>query len=211
MPQKAKRIEGGLVIVFEGVDGVGKTTQLELARKELEKSGRQVTTTRNMGGTPIGEALRDVLMSADLDRPPLTDFYVSLAIQEPLLDVIDAARAEGKVVLMDRGPISLAAYQIYGGGIDEAWGWRHVDNGMQRIRPDATILYDMDPEAALERNREHPEKSSYFERKSPEYFRKVADGFHEAGKRYTMTAVDASRSIDQIHEKTMSVIEHLFA
>ncbi len=63
MAQKAKRIEGGLVIIFEGIDGVGKTTQLELARKELEKAGWPVVTTRNMGGTPIGEALREVMMS----------------------------------------------------------------------------------------------------------------------------------------------------
>jgi thymidylate kinase len=150
-------------------------------------------------------------MSPELKRPALTDFYVSLAIQEPLLDVIDQAREDGKVVLMDRGPLSLAAYQIYGAGVDAGLGWKHVGDGLRRIRPDLTLLYDMDPEPALERNRRHPEKSSYFERKPSEYFEKVAAGFREAAKRYDAVSIDASGPVGQVHERTMSVIHHLFA
>ncbi len=61
-----------------------------------------------------------------------------------------------------------------------------------RIKPDAMILYDMDPEAALARNKQHPEKSSYFESKPLDYFDKVAGGFREAVKRYDAVAIDAS-------------------
>lgn len=207
---KAHPLPAGLVIIFEGVDGVGKTTQLELARKTLEGAGWPVMATRNLGGTPIGEALREVMMSP-LERPPLTDFYMSLAIQEPLIDVIDAARKEGKVILMDRGPLSLAAYQIYGGGVDETLGWPHVDKAVGRIKPDAIILYDMEPRAALGRNREHPEKASYFESKPADYFSRVASGFREAAGRYPAEVIDASRPIGEVHERTMSVIQHLFA
>lgn len=204
-------LPNGLVIIFEGIDGVGKTTQLQQVQAGLENAGWPVMATRNLGGTPIGEELRNVLMSADLERPALTDFYVSLAIQEPLLEVIDDARAEGKIVLMDRGPLSLAAYQIYGAGIDESLGWQHVGNGMDRIKPDLTILYDMEPSAALERNKQHPEKSSYFERKPIEYFRKVAEGFHKAAERYDMTVIDASLAADEVQTRTMNAIQHLFA
>lgn len=209
MVPDAHPLPNGLVIIFEGIDGTGKTTQLELTRKALENAGWPVLTTRNMGGTPIGEALREVMMS-QVERPPMTDFYTSLAIQAPLLDVIDKAREEGKIVLMDRGPLSLAAYQIYGRGIPEDFGWQHVAAGMDRIRPEAVILYDMDPEAALARNREHPEKTSYFESKGPDYLRKVADGFRKAAERYPDTVtIDGSQQVDRVQEQTLAAVAKL--
>ncbi len=210
MLPRARQLPDGLVIMFEGIDGTGKTTQLNLAKEALEKAGWPVLATRNLGGTPIGEALRDVIMSP-LERPPMTDFYTSLAIQEPLLDLIDTARSQGKIILMDRGPLSLAAYQIYGAGVDESIGWQHVGNGMDRIKPDAVILYDMDPGPALERNRKHPEKASYFESKPPEYFQKVAEGFRAAGTRYSVTAIDAAQSIDDVQMQTLAAISGLLA
>lgn len=194
--------------MFEGIDGTGKTTQLNLVKEALVKAGWPVLATRNLGGTPIGEAFREVIMSP-LERPPLTDFYASLAIQEPLFGLIDAARSEGRIILMDRGPLSLAAYQIYGAGIDESVGWQHVNNGMNRIKPDVVILYDMDPEPALERNRKHSEKASYFESKTLDYFQKVAEGFHAAAKRYPCTVIDASQAISAVQEQTVAVISKL--
>lgn len=200
---------GGLVIAFEGIDGAGKTTQLELVRGELQAADRPVLVLRNLGGTPIGEALREVMLSP-LKRPPLTDFFVSLAIQEPLLEVIDNARAEGKIILLDRSPLSLAAYQIYGTGIDESIGWQHVQSGMDRIKPDAVILYNTDVETALSRAQEATGRSDYFESKSPEYFNKVAEGYRIVAERYpAIKAIDASQHISEIHSQTMALISPL--
>jgi dTMP kinase len=195
--------------MFEGIDGVGKTTQLDLASEVLKAAGWPVMTTRNLGGTPIGEALRKVIKSP-LERPPMTDFYTSLAIQEPLLDIIDTARKEGKIVLMDRGPLSLAAYQIFGTGIDEPLGWQHVEAGMSRLKPEAVILYDTDTETALERRRKNPGKADYFESKSSDYFQKVAHGYQAAARRYpVVTTIDATQPIPAIHEETIAVISRL--
>jgi dTMP kinase len=208
MLPNAHPLPNGLVVMFEGIDGVGKTTQIKLVQQTLEDKGWPVMVTRNMGGTPIGEALREVIMSP-LERPPLTDFYTSLAIQEPLFGVIDTARAAGKVILMDRGPLSLAAYQIYGAGIDESIGWQHVDSGMSRIKPEITILYDMDPEPARERNQKHPEKTSYFESKPLGYFQKVAEGFRAASKRYPLTTINAAQPIEAVQEETLAAVSKL--
>lgn len=209
MIPKAKPLANGLVIVFEGLDGAGKTTQLDLARKELEEAGWPVLATRNLGGTPIGEALREVIKSP-LERPALTDFYISLAIQEPLLNVIDTARKEGKIVLMDRSPLSLAAYQIYGSGIDEALGWPSVEAGMERIKPEAIILYDLKPEAALGRKQPDAAQTDYFESQSLEYFERVATGFKKAAERYPdTTMIDGSLAIGSVHEQTMAAIASL--
>lgn len=195
--------------MFEGIDGVGKTTQLDQAREALEAAGWPVIATRNLGGTPIGEALREVIKSP-IERPPMTDFYTSLAIQEPLLDIVDAARAEGKIVLMDRGPLSLAAYQIFGTGVDEPLGWQHVDAGMSRLKPESVILYDTDIQTALERRRKNPGKTDYFESKSSDYFQKVAHGYQVAARRYpVVTTIDAAQPINAIHEETMAVISKL--
>ncbi len=200
-------LPGGLVVVFEGIDGAGKTTQLALAQAALMEAGWPVLSTRNLGGTPIGEALRAVLKST-LPRPPLTDLYVSLAIQEPLLEVIATARAAGKVILLDRGPLSLAAYQIYGTGIDEAIGWPHVQASMDRLRPELTLLYDADIKIALQRARAQSTTADYFESKPLSYFERVAHGYQLAGKRYPLDLIRSGHTIAEAHEQTMRFISH---
>src|ERR1039457_7062193 len=100
MIPSAKPLADGFVVMFEGIDGVGKTTQLGLARDKLTEGGWSVISLRNPGGTPIGEALRTVMLSSD-DRPPMTDLYTSLAIQAALFEAIEAARQAGKIILLD--------------------------------------------------------------------------------------------------------------
>ena len=203
----AHSLPNGLVVMFEGIDGAGKTTQIELVRTALEAKGWPVLTTRNLGGTSIGEALREVVLSP-VERPPLTDFYVSLAIQEPLLNLIDQARKDGKIVLMDRGPLSLAAYQVYGEGIDSDMGLPHVERGMERIKPEGIILYNTDVQTALDRKREIA-TPDYFERKSPEYFEKVVKGYHETAKQYEAEVIDGTQSVDAIQRQTLAAIAKL--
>jgi dTMP kinase len=196
--------------MFEGIDGAGKTTQINIARNALLAAGWPVHCTRNLGGTPIGEALREVVLSP-LQRPPLTDLYASVAIQEALVVSIDDARQAGKIILMDRGPLSLAAYQIYGTGVDEALGWRYVDSGMERLKPETIILYESDVAMATERTKQMKDKADYFESQPLSYFKRVANGYKAAGQRYPMEVIDASQSIDVIHELTMEVIRQTLA
>lgn len=198
-------LHGGLVVLFEGLDGSGKTTQLTMARQALETAGWPVMATRNLGGTPIGEALREVMLSPT-ERPPMTDLYTSLAIQEALLEEIDAARVTGKIILVDRGPLSLAAYQLYGRGIGES-AWHYVEEGMTRFHPEATILYETDTAAALARAR-HIGGSDYFESKPLSYFDEVARGYTQAKSRFTVNTLDAGQPIRDIHVQTMEIIEN---
>jgi dTMP kinase len=150
-----KSIQGGLLIVFEGIDGVGKTTQIELTRQALAEQGWAVEIRRNLGGTPIGEALREVIKSP-LERPGLTNLYISAAIQEALIEAVQKDRAAGKLILMDRGPISLAAYAVYGDGLDPEYGWPYVERGMQLLKPELTIIYQADVDLALKQAGQKP-------------------------------------------------------
>jgi dTMP kinase len=204
-PPKPQPLSDGLVVIFEGIDGVGKTTQLALAHKTLADAGWPVLSTRNLGGTPVGEALRKVILSS-VERPPMTDLYISLAIQEALLKVIDEARAEGKIVLLDRSPLSLAAYQIYGMGVDETIGWQYVANGMDTLQPEVVLLYEMDAKTVLKRLQKQPDSLDYFENQSLGYFERVARGYEVAAQRYPANILDATQSIASIHHQTMPLI-----
>ena len=208
MDLKPDTIPGGLLIIFEGIDGVGKTTQLELARNTLQIEGWPVYVTRNLGGTPIGEELRKVIKSP-LERPAATNLYISVAIQEALAETIESVRANGKLILMDRGPLSLAAYEIYGGHLDEALGWQHVEAGMKKLRPELNIIYSTDVGIALERTRKKSGKTDYFESKPPDFFERVAQGYQAAAKRYSSTTIviDANRPIEVIQAETIQAIK----
>jgi dTMP kinase len=201
-------VSGGALIMFEGIDGVGKTTQVDMAKQALQSQNWLVSTSRSPGGTPIGEALRSVLLEP-LPRPALTDLYIAAAIQESLIELIQERRASGPVMLHDRGPLSTAAYQIYGGGVDESVGWDQVDNGMKRLKPDLIIMYECDPRIALSRVGAHSTKNDYFEDQPLSYFEKVAEGYKQAIKRYPAVVIDASQPIDRVHEQTMQHINSL--
>lgn len=197
-------VDDGLLIVFEGIDGAGKTTQVELSRDALEAEGWPVQTSRNLGGTPIGEALREVILSP-LERPGPTNLYISVAIQEALIGAIDSVRNKGKIILMDRGPVSLAAYEIYGGGLDASLGWPHVDDGMARLRPELVVFYKADVATALQQARQKRHRADYFESQPPSYFERVAKGYEAAAKRYgkQVVTIDAGQPIEAVQAETI--------
>ena len=198
----------GLLIMFDGIDGVGKTTQLQLVETLLREKHITVISRRNPGGTPIGEELRSAMLRP-FPRPPLTDLYISAAIQEALIEEIKSERNKRSVILLDRSPLSIAAYQIYGSGINEEIGWQFVASGMDRLKPDLTFIYRCDPDTALKRARQQSANVDYFESKPINFFERVEQGYLEAAKRYDVVVIDANHSIKDVHAKTMMHIEKL--
>lgn len=208
MSEDKQTVQDGLLVMFEGIDGSGKTTQIQLSEQKLQSSDWSITTTRSLGGTPIGEALRTVMLQS-ISRPAMTDLYISLAIQEALIESIATARTRGSIILLDRGPLSIAAYQIYGSYINESIGWRYADNQMKRLAPDLVIVYVCDPKQALERARRKSGTGDYFENMPLDYFERVARGYQAASKRYESVVIDASQSIDAVRTQTMQHIDKL--
>lgn len=208
MDENKRHIDGGVLVMFEGIDGVGKTTQLKLVEQALTQDNWRVTTSRSPGGTPIGEALRTALLEP-VPRPSMTDLYIAAAIQEALIEAMDVSRDSGSVMLHDRGPLSIAAYQIYGGGIDASIGWSYVDDGMKRLKPDLVIMYTCDTKKALDRAHSKSKEGDFFENKPLDYFEKVASGYEAVAKRYPVVTIDASQSIEAIHAQTMEHINKL--
>jgi dTMP kinase len=203
---EGKRIPGGLVIIFEGIDGVGKTTQLQMAATTLQTDGWLIHATRSHGGTPIGEQLREVSLGG-LHRPPATDLYISRAIHEALREELADHRRNGEIILIDRGPLSLAAYQIYGDSVDPEIGWREVETDIACFSAELIITYTASVNIALERAKHRSKgKADYFESKPAHYFEKVHQGFLETSERFQATIIDAEDTLENVHNATMVAI-----
>lgn len=197
----------GLIVCFDGPDGIGKTTQLKLAADSLKAEGYEVFTAKAVGGLPLTDILGQALI-IKADRPPETDLHVAIASQYALADEILPRRDKGQIVLIDRSPLSIIAFQVYGDGLDKEAGTAAVKDLLDLIRPDLIITYFAADEIAVERlnQRNGQSDSDFFESKPRDYHRKVADGYKFATQEYDASPVDASAPIELVREATMQLI-----
>jgi dTMP kinase len=171
----------GLVIVFDGPDGVGKTTQLKLTAEWLTSQGHEVYTTRASGGTPIGEALRKVSLS-DIERPPEVDVYISLAMHTALASDINERKDSGIICLVDRSPMALVAYNIYGSQLEDSkLGYDAFEHLMKLWQPDLILMINADQSIINERRQKRTGKPvDYFEKKDAAFHERVREGYSKA-------------------------------
>ena len=169
----------GLFISFEGIDGAGKSTHIEALAQAFAQQGRHVTLTREPGGTPLAEKLREMVLHDTMDS--LTEsLLVFAARRDHLQQVIEPALARGDVVLCDRFTDATFAYQGGGRGFDltvlrqlEAW----VQTSAQGLRqPDVTVWFELDPAIAAQRlaAARVPDR---FESQPVAFFQAVSDGY----------------------------------
>jgi len=180
-----------LFITFEGIEGAGKTTQALRLRDWLEKAkGRSVLFTREPGGTPAGDRIRDILLRPDLTLQPETELFLLLASRRELCrNVIQPALDRGEIVIADRFGDSSVAYQGAGRGLRMETVRELVRVATGGLEPDLTILLDIEPRLGLERclKVEKSEKlggdRDRMESESLEFFEKVRAGYLDiAGK-----------------------------
>jgi len=150
----------GRFVTFEGMDGCGKTTQLRLLAQHLRENGREVVETVEPGGTEIGRQIRRILLdpanTAIHARTELLLYFASRA--QNVEEVIRPALAEGRIVLCDRFTDSTLVYQGCGRGLDPAIV-RQLDGiACQGLRPDLTVLIDIDLETSLARAKRRNER-----------------------------------------------------
>jgi dTMP kinase len=202
-----------MFITFEGIEGSGKTTHVELLSNHLQEKGYRVVKTREPGGTPVGEALRKVLLMKDLSVAPLTELLVFLASRaQHVQEVISPALDEGKVVLCDRFVDASYAYQGYGRGMDlgiiETLN-RFVTKG---VRPNLTILLDCSVEIGLGR-KSADGSLDRFEKEELSFHRKIRNAYLELAKddpkRYVVLSAkkDLAETQATIREKVEKLLE----
>ena len=181
-----------MFISFEGLDGSGKTTQVELLADALRADGREVTRVREPGGTPAGERIRELLLDPAAEIGSWTEALLYAAARAQLVEtVIRPALERGGVVIADRYIDSSLAYQgcARGLGIDEVMSVNLTATG--GLLPDRTILLELDWADAGRRVGGAPDR---IERESAAFHDAVARGFSEAAARYPERVVRVSAS-----------------
>lgn len=163
---------GGKFITFEGGEGAGKSTQLTRLAGRLRAAGEGVLSLREPGGTPFGEKMRDVLKQPGSAIQPAAEALLFASCRAQLVaDVIAPALAAGQVVLCDRFIDSTVAYQAGGRGLDRALIEAANRLACGAVRPDLTILLDLDPTRGLGR-------ASVRDQGQPDRFEVLGDAFH---------------------------------
>lgn len=143
----------GLFIVLEGVEGAGKSTQARLLSLWMDELGIPHTLAREPGGTPVGEAIRAIVLDkGELTMPPETELFLILGARAAFVrDVVRPALEEGKVVLADRFDLSTFAYQGFGRGLDLEQVRQANAMATGGLRPELTMVLDLPVEMGLER------------------------------------------------------------
>ncbi|MEX5745911.1 dTMP kinase [Massilia sp. X63] len=196
-------------ITFEGIDGAGKSTHIGFVADFLAARGKTVVCSREPGGTPLGEKLRDLLLHEKMHLE--TEALLMFASRrEHLAQVIEPALARGDWVLSDRFTDASFAYQSGGRGLDRAKlealeHWVHPD-----LQPDLTLLFDVPLAVARERldatrtlDKFEREQADFFEKCRAEYLRRAAQ-FPER-----VVVVDSTRTIAEIQVRLAEVLEKL--
>ena len=189
-----------MFVTFEGLDGSGKTTQIDLLRARLEADGHEVVVTREPGGTPLGEAIRRVVLEGpDMEPWPEAALFAA-ARSQIVADVIRPALARGADVLCDRYVDSSLAYQ----GIARGLGLERVLelnlDAVGGLMPDRTFLLAVDAGAAAARVGDSPDR---IERETDDFRDRVAAAYLELAERWPerITVLDGSLSPDELAEQ----------
>ena len=203
----------GLFISFEGIDGAGKSTHIEAVAQAFEAQGRAVTRTREPGGTPLAERLRELVLNAPMDA--LTEsLLVFAARRDHIAQVIAPALAEGRVVLCDRFSDATFAYQGGGRGFDwqllqtlEHWVQQQGEPGTALLQPDLTLWFDLPASVAAARlaSARVPDK---FEAQPQAFFEAVAAGYARrlAEQPQRFARVDANVAIDAVRTQVLAAL-----
>ena len=172
-------MQQGFFITFEGIDGVGKTTQAIELKKSLEVQGREVIHTFEPGGTPLGQKIRALLLNPEHQNlKSMTEILLYAADRaQHVYEVIRPALSEGNIVLCERFVDSSVAYQGYGLGLDIEAIKTVNQWATGGLIPDLTIYFDADPIHSLTRT-----KGDRIEQRTIEYYQRVRTGFLEIAK-----------------------------
>jgi dTMP kinase len=199
----------GLLITLEGGEGAGKSTSLAFVRDFLEQAGRRVIVTREPGGTPLGEKIRELLLHGRESIQVDTELLLMFAARaEHLARVIRPALAEGACVVCDRFTDATYAYQGGGRGVPDTRIRTLEDWVQQGLRPDLTLLLDIPVEQGLGRAglRSVPDR---FEREKIDFFERVRNRYlvTAASEPQRIRVINAAGDIPAVQAQLRSALE----
>ena len=204
----------GRFITFEGGEGVGKSTQTQMLADALKTRGVPLVVTREPGGTPGAEAIRDMLLHPPGEgwEPRAEVLLFAAARADHVSRLIEPALAEGRWVICDRFVDSSRAYQGGEGGLGDDDILTLHSIGSADLRPDKVIVLTAEPDTAALRLSERGEDGDSIERRSPQYHARVADRFAELASRepgrYAIIRTDCEP--EETHRRILDTLAPLF-
>lgn len=196
-----------LFFVFDGVDGSGKTTQIQRFRAWLDERGHEVVLCRDPGTSGLGERVRDLLLnSTDLEIGFRAEMLLYMAARAQLVEeIIEPSLRAGKSVISDRFLLANVVYQGYGGGLDADLVWQVGEVATGGLAPTLNFVLDLDPAVAAQRRRDTvPDR---LESRSQAYFDTVRNGFLAEAARWPdrIEVIDASQTPDEVAQSICRV------
>lgn len=204
----------GKFITVEGTEGVGKSTNIEFIKERIQAAGKELIVTREPGGTPLAEELRNILLQERSERfDPIAELLIIFAARaQHLEEVIKPALAQGKWVLSDRFTDATFAYQGAGRGLPLEVIGELETMVQQGTHPDKVFYLDIDVEVGLSRAKSRAELDR-FEREAVEFFRRVRQGYQkriaENPARYYV--IDAGQTLDNVQSDIAKAIDKLLS
>jgi dTMP kinase len=207
--RRRQRAERGFFISFEGIEGTGKTTQARLLSERLVEKDYEVILTQEPGGTVIGNRIREILLHVDhKEMSYMTELLLyNAARAQHFSEKVLPALNQGKVVITDRFTDSTVAYQGYGRGIDIQLIMSINSIATGGIKPDITLLFDLDIETGLKRNK-GINKVDRLELEDIEFHKKVREGYLQIAEKEPdrIKIVDASLPLETIAQKVWEIV-----
>lgn len=197
----------GIFITIEGGEGAGKSTQMRLLVERLREAGQDVVATREPGGTPVGDRIRELVLDPAEHMAPTTELLLYEASRSELVNaVIEPALARGEFVVCDRFYDSTTAYQAYGRGLDADVICALNMNATGGLRPDVTVYLALDPDTAMPRATRGG--ADRIESAPDDFHRRVAAGFEAiaAAEPDRVLRIEASGAIDEVAARVWDAV-----
>ena len=198
-----------MFISFEGIEGSGKSTQIELIEELIRAKGYQVKKLREPGTTELGEKIRNIFLEKTTETvDPITEAFLLYASRKHLdQNFLRHNLNDGAIVIADRYADATLAYQSYGKGLDPNFV-KLIHDSSQLLSPDLTFY--MDISAELSRERISDRERDRMESESIDFFKKVREGYlqiaHDNPER--VVVLDANKTIDELHESIKKIISN---
>ena len=203
----------GFFITFEGTDGAGKTTQIQHLSAELRQAGYDICLTREPGGTPISEQIRDMLLNPDHSEMAATTELLLYAASraQHVSEVIKPALEAGKIVISSRFADAMVVYQGYGRGLDLERINRLNRIATDGVTPDVTVVLDLPVEIGLQRVRKHRGGLDRLEREKNEFHQRLRDGYRALAEQepQRIKIIDAQASPEQVYTQIQGAVQPL--
>lgn len=204
----------GLFIALEGIEGSGKTSQIDRLAKAIRDAGQNCVVTKEPGGVPLAERVRAILLDPQEEgMDPIAELFLySAARRQHVVEVIKPALEAGAVVLTDRFMDATIAYQGYGRSLDLDLLKTINEIATGGLRPDLTLIFDLPEELGLTRARRRNQESaaliseSRFEGEDLRFHRRVREGYlaMAVAEPERFAVIDATGSLDEVHHRALA-------